>query len=295
MSRNLPPLNALRAFEAAGRHGSFTGAAEELNVSHSAVSRHVRGLEKRLGVQFFRTQSRGVALTEDGRRYLAVLTPAFDEIAAATELFSADVEGRVKVNSDPTFAERWLVPRIGEFQTTYPKLEIKLVASTLVANLDQHEADVAIRFHGDGLAAAGSELLSNTQIFPYASPAVWQSGMRTRDLLRFRLLFDRDGDPWSRWFRKAGLTDAEIPKVQRTLDAVLSLAAAIAGQGVILTNPELVEQDVASGRLVKCVDHGLDAGSYHLAFSAGARRRRAVRAFVSWLLERSVIYRNHNN
>lgn len=287
MARTLPPLNALRAFEAAGRHGSFTGAADELNVSHSAISRHVRGLEKRLGVQLFRTRSRGVELTAEGARYLAALTPAFDDIAAASEVFQAETEGKVTVNSDPMFAERWLIPRIGGFQDAHPKIDLQLVASDRLANLDQHEADMAVRFFLQGDVGDRAVLLSDTLVYPYASPKLWQPGWGARDLLPMKLLVDREGDPWTRWFRKAGLAEGEIPSVRRQWDAVLSLAAAIAGRGVMLTNPEIVEQEVADGRLVRCVDIGLSAGAYGLVFSEGARRRKAVRLFADWLLDQA--------
>ena len=287
MARILPPLNALRAFEAAGRHGSFTGAADELNVSHSAISRHVRGLEKRLGVQLFRTRSRGVELTEDGARYLGALTPAFDDIAAATEVFQAETEGKVTINSDPMMAERWLIPRIGAFQDAHPRIDLRLVTSDRLANLEQHEADMAVRFFLQDIWGDRTELLSNSLVYPYASPKLWQDGLGVRDLLPMKLLVDREGDPWGRWFRKAGLAEHEIPKVRRQWDAVLSLAAAIAGRGVILTNPEIVEQEAADGRLVRCVDVGLSAGTYGLVFSEGARRRKAVRLFADWLLDQA--------
>lgn len=120
MSRRLPPLNALRAFDAAGRHESFTRAAGELGVSHSSISRHVRGLEDRLNVRLFRDQSRGVELTAAGARYLAVVSSALDQIAEATEALTERPSGTLVVNSEPFFAAKWLVPRLGDFPSGQP-------------------------------------------------------------------------------------------------------------------------------------------------------------------------------
>ena len=146
MVRRLPPLNALRAFEAAGRHVSFSGAAKELNVSHAAISRHVRGLEKRLGVQMFQNVARGVELTEAGSRFLRAISPAFDQIAQAMEELCGGEEGLVTISSEPTFAVRWLIPRLGRFQELHPNLETRVDASTRLADVQRYECDLAIRF-----------------------------------------------------------------------------------------------------------------------------------------------------
>jgi len=292
MPRFLPPLNAVRAFEAAGRHGSFTGAAEELGVSHSAISRHVRGLEKRLGVSLFRSQSRGLALTDEGQRYLAALTPALDRISAASEALRAAAEGRVVVNSDPMFAERWLLPRLPDFEAAYPNVALDLVASDRVARLDKHEADVALRFHQHGYDGPDADLLTNLPLYPYAVPAIADALAGPRDFLGHSLLVERDGDPWRRWFRLAGLPEDRIPDVPRRFNAVLSVAAAAAGQGIILVNPELVETEERQGRLKRCSDIGLQSGSMDLVYADGARQNRAVRAFAGWLLQQSQAWRN---
>lgn len=287
MPRYLPPLNAIRAFEAAGRHGSFTGAADELNVSHSAISRHVRGLEKHLGTSLFRSQSRGLELTEEGQRYLKALTPALDRISTASETLRGEAEGKVTVNSDPMFAERWLVPRLPEFEAAYPKVAINLIASDRLARLDQHEADLALRFHQHGYDGSDADLLSNLPVYPYAVPTIANTLNTPVDFLSHPLLVEREGDPWREWFCLAGLVESDIPKVPRKFNAVLSLAAALAGQGIILINPELVDIDERQGRMVRCSDIGLKSGSMHVVYADGARRKRAVRVFSRWLLEES--------
>jgi len=292
MPRNLPPLNALRAFEAAGRHGSFTGAAEELNVSHSAISRHVRGLEARLGAQLFTPQARGVALTQQGERYLAALTPALDDIADATEVFAREAEGKVLINSDPLYAERWLIPRLGDFQALHPKVQIDLVASIKLADLARHEADLALRFILRDAPEGETTLLTNTRIYPFATKSLAARINKPKDLTQEKLLMERKGEPWENWFKHAGVATADIPEVTRTWEAPLAVAAAVSGQGVILTNPEIIEQEVADGRLVRVFDIGLRLGSYHLVFSEGARRRRAVRLVADWMLEQGAKWRD---
>lgn len=287
MSRKLPPLNALRAFEAAGRHESFSRAANELGVSHSAVSKQVRGLEHRLGAQLFRDLPRGVALTRDGAQYLAALTPAFDAIAEATEVFAARPEGEVVVNAESVFALKWLVPNLGRFQTLHPGIEVELEASMLLADMARYEADVAIRFFLGGRPDLPAELLSSAWIYPYATPKIAaQIGGEPARLLDYRLLRDRAGDPWANWFEAAGRRELYAGHAaRRRMRAVLAHEAALAGQGVLLASGENVALDVAAGRLVRIFDVGFWQGSYYLLFSAGALRRKPVRLFRDWLLD----------
>ena len=156
MLRNLPPLNALRAFDAAGRHQSFSRAAEELGVSHSSISRHVRGLEDRLGVQLFRDLPRGLELSPDGAAYLAQVAPALDAIGDATDGLAEAPQGTVTVNAETLFAMKWLVPRLGDFTTQNPDIELRLEASRQLANVARYEADFAIRFVRPGGRYHGS-------------------------------------------------------------------------------------------------------------------------------------------
>lgn len=293
MPRLLPPLNALRAFEAAGRHESFSRAAAELGVSHSAISKHVRGLEDRLGARLFRDLPRGVALTPDGARYLAGLTPAFDAIAEATEAFAARPEGEVAVNAESVFALKWLVPRLGDFQARHPGIEVELEASMLLADIARYEADVAIRFVLSGQPDQPAELLSAAWIHPYATPAIASRiGGDPARLLDYRLMRDRAGDPWAQWFDAAGRPDLYAGhSARRRMRAVLAHEAALAGQGVLLASGENVALDVAAGRLVRLFDIGFWQGSYFLIFGAGVLRRKPVRLFRDWLLEATAEFR----
>jgi len=291
MVRTLPPLNGLRAFEAAGRHGSFTRAAQELRVSHSAISRHVRGLEARLGVRLFRDMPRGVALTQDGSAYLAQILPAFDAIAEATEGLAHRPAGRVLVNSEPVIAERFIMPRLAAFHAAYQEVDIQLEASSRLANLDQYEADIAVRFAHMGALDAPSDLLSDAPVFPFATPELAQSVRDPSDLLNLPRLRDRSAPIWEAWFAAAGVkTDGQTDAGWRP-STPLSFAAALHGHGVYLSSAECVSLEVAAGRLVQCIDIGIRHGAFFLVYRSETMRRAAVKRFRTWLLDQASDFR----
>ena len=290
MTRSLPPLNAVRAFECAGRHGSFSAAAAELNVSHAAVSRHVRGLEERLGVQLFRTVSRGVELTADGADYLAQLTPALDQIAQATDALQHKDSGVVSISCEPTFALKWLMPRLGDFYKKHPEIAISLQSTPALADIARFERDIAIRYCQSVEAPLASDMISVFQVYPYAVPGF--ANARTPDeILQHRLLHEDDGVLWCRWFTQAGRPDIQLPP-SNPLSTLLAIEGALAGQGITLVSPELVADDVAAGRLVKLSEVGLDYGGYYLVYMPEIVRRRPVQAFRAWFLEITAILRD---
>lgn len=294
MPRKLPPLNALRAFEAAGRFESFSRAAEELGVSHSAISKHVRGLEDRLGAHLFRDLPRGVALTAEGVRYLSQVSPAFDVIAEATDEVSGRSEGAVRVNAETLFALKWLVPNLGDFYTRYPDITLELDVSQHLADLARYEADIALRFLYEDTSAGDSVLISDAPLYPYATPRLnAQLGGDPERLLTQRLLRDRGGDPWSTWFEVAQRPDliTRLSDAPRRVRAILAIETAIAGQGVFLGSLETVASDVAAGRLERCFEIGFRQGSYHMLFGATALRRKPVRLFRDWVLQETQSFR----
>ena len=282
MPRNLPPLNALRAFECAGRHGSFSAAAQEMNVSHAAVSRHVRGLEKRLGVQLFRTVARGVELTEEGRSYLNELTPALDQIAQATDMLQKQDAGVVSVSCEPTFALKWLMPRLGDFYKHYPEIAVSLQASPLLADLERYERDLAIRYCANVAPQLTSDRISAFKVYPYGVPD-FARATTPLEILDQRLLHEDNGVLWCRWFTQAGHPEVSLPP-SNPLSTVLAIEGALSGQGIVLVSPELVVDDVRAGRLIRLSDIGLDYGAYHLVYLKEVVRRRAVAAFRDWFL-----------
>lgn len=284
MPRRLPPLNALRAFEAAGRHRSFTGAADELNVTHAAISRHIRGLEQRLGVQLFSVVARGVALTEAGARYLDVVSPAFDRIALATEELTSAQDGTVKISCEPTFAVKWLMPHLGDFRDAYPDIDMRIDATPKLADLERHECDVAIRFFSGEAVSFECDLISRSPVYPVGSPRLDQPDT-LEGLLKLGLLHEDDGGLWCRWFSAAGIDNVELPRTTGRLATLLAIEGALSGQGLALLSAELALDDIRNGRLKRFWDLGLDYGGYYLCYLKETARQKAFRAFRAWLLD----------
>lgn len=285
MARHLPPLNALRAFEAAGRHQSFTGAAGELGVSHSAISRHVRGLEDRLGAQLFRDLPRGVALTDAGAQYLAHVTPALDAIAEASEVFSDRPSGLVTVDSEPLFATKWLIPRLGDFYDRYPDIELRLDARRELADVARYQADMALRFFHGETPGPDQPMFARTMLYPYAVPDIAAQIKVPSDILKFRRYRDRYAQTWPMWADAVGVDPALFEDGAWRLRATLAAEAAVAGHGVFLASWEIVAGDVDAGRLVRVSDVGIQNGSFHIVMGEGVLRRSAVRIFKDWLIE----------
>lgn len=289
MPRRLPPLNALRAFESAARHNSFTGAAAELNVSHAAISRHVRSLEARLGVILFNRASRGVELTSAGSEYLRAVSAAFDDIAEATDALAEPGEPQVRVSAHPAFAARWLLRRLDRFREANPGYAVALDATPRLVDLARDEADLAI-CNGERMGPRTTEdLLARSRLYPVCAPGLLDSraGPAAGDLRNFALLHDEaDGSTWRRWFEAAGVDHAGPIRGMRILESGLAIDAAVAGQGIALADDFLVEDDLAAGRLVRACDIALAAADcdYYLRSMPEARRRRPVAAFRGWLL-----------
>ncbi|SHJ57798.1 LysR family transcriptional regulator, glycine cleavage system transcriptional activator [Shimia gijangensis] len=292
MSRSLPPLNALRAFDAAGRHQSFSRAADELRVSHSAISRHVRGLEDRLGVKLFRDLPRGVELTLEGRSYLERVLPALDMIADATDDLIATPSGQVTVNSEPLFAERFIIPRLATFQAAYPEIEVRLEASARLADVERYEADIAIRFAHTGALDGPCELLSSSPLYPHATPEFMERHIREpKDLLNVPRYRDRTNNIWRQWFAAAKVEAHEVTEGGWRLKSPLAYEAGLNGLGVYLGSSECVSFDLEMGRLVRCFDIGVRDGAFFLVYGSRGPRRSAVKQFRAWLLDEARPYR----
>ena len=286
MPRTLPPLNPLRAFEAAGRLGSFTAAAEELGVSHSAISRHVRGLEKRLNVHLFRTRKTGVELTEQGREYLPQIIEAFDQIALATEALAVPAKGVVTLTTENTVAQQWLVPRLANLRAAHPDIDLRLSISTDVMDIEAHDFDLGLRYLRSDTAEDHDKIFPCT-VEAFASPRLIESlggldGFRSipADLLieeaTFRL--------WGEWFESCGLDMPKRKNPPHPLNALLTIQSAVAGLGFILQDEHLCEPEIRAGTLVRLADVQFPYGGYYLAVNERAGRRKAVRAVRQWLI-----------
>ncbi|HXV25291.1 MAG TPA: transcriptional regulator GcvA [Alphaproteobacteria bacterium] len=288
MPRHLPPLNALRAFEAAARHNSFTGAASELRVSHAAISRHVRGLEAKLGVTLFLRAKRGVQLTQSGTTYLASVRQAFDLIGDATDRLAKTKYDQLRISVEPAFAARWLVSRLGRWRETYPECQTVLDVSPRLVNLERDESDLAIRYGRGDWPDLHLDLIVRLRLFPVGARSLLHGKRRSDhsavELARFTLLHDDDGELWRRWFEAAGVVEVDTSRGPRLSETSLALDAAIAGQGIALADQFLVSQELASRRLIRLSDIELTDHAYYLVALQRSLRRKPIVAFRDWLL-----------
>ena len=216
MARRLPPLTTLRAFEAAARHANFARAAAELSITPAAVSQQVRHLEDHLGVRLFARRARGVELTAAGADYARTVATLLDQLALATERTRrADQAGRLTLATTPSFAARWLIPRLTGFVKSHPEIDVRLSTSNALADFAHQDIDVAVRYGNGRWPGVKAELLIATELFPVCSPAFRQGSQRLRtpaDLLPrslLRLTNDELPTQWPRWLAAAGL-DGEI-------------------------------------------------------------------------------------
>lgn len=289
MNRRLPPLNALRAFEAAARHLSFTQAAAELNVTQAAVSHQVKALEAWLGQPLFERMNRALRLTEAGRALLPPMRDALDQIAAATtRLAPREPTGVLTISTIPSFAAKWLVLRLGRFQAAHPEFAVRLLTSADLVDFVRQDVDVAIRFGHGPWPGVHAERLMTEEVFPVCSPSLPAGSPPLRtpaDLRHHTLLHDDHVVTWRLWLRAAGVEDVDAERGPRFTDSALVLQLAIDGQGVALARRVLVGDDLAAGRLVRPFAQSLPGEfAYHLVAPPHHFSRAKVAAFRDWLL-----------
>ncbi|HEX5320292.1 MAG TPA: transcriptional regulator GcvA [Stellaceae bacterium] len=290
-STRLPPLSALRAFESAARHRSFSKAAEELSVTPAAISHQIAALEADLGVPLFRRMNRAVELTPSAKELLPGLTEAFDGIRAAVRRLRAHTDtGTLTVTASPSFAGKWLVVRLHRFQALHPEIDVRISASDNLVDLAAGDFDMGIRYGTGRYPGLVVEKLMQNEVFPACSPELIKSGppLRTPDDLRHHRLIDvQAGDPlmptWAMWLRAAGVADIPGPSLTFS-GSHLALDAAIAGHGVVLAYSTIAAADLAAGRLVRLFTLSLsDQFAYYIATAPGALDRPKVKAFRDWL------------
>ncbi len=285
MARRLPSLNALRAFETAARHVSFSLAAAELNVSHAAVSRHIRELEAWLGAKLFHRTGRGVELTEAGEGFARDLTPAFDLLAQATERIAAP-RGRhhLVISAEVPFAALWLVPRLGGFTSKHPGIDLVLDPTNRLVDFSKNEADLGIRYGEGQWRDVTAIKLVESCFSPVCSPALLkQLPIRApRDLANATLLQEDTKQHWRDWLEAANVADAVLP-AGPTLKGHLAIAAAEAGQGFALADDIQAGDALLAKRLVRPFGIVVRHHAYYLVRSAAAKESKAASAFRTWL------------
>ncbi|HUW36956.1 MAG TPA: transcriptional regulator GcvA [Rhodocyclaceae bacterium] len=304
MSERLPPLNSLRAFEAAARHLSFRKAAEELHVTPAAISHQIKLLEDQLDVALFRRLTRAIELTEVGRSFLPKLREGFDAIAQAVERVRA--HGRadaLTVNVPPSFATKWLMPRLHRFVTANPDIDIRILASMRLMDASRRDfpeeqtvdADIDIRFGTGRYPHSRVDLLFPVSLTPLCSPSLLKgmrplskpADLRYHVLLHDDTLYLSDERPdWEQWLRAAGVDSVDPSRGPHFNHSILGLEAAVDGLGVVLGVKELAAHDLAAGRLVAPFELSLAMKSaYYLVSAETSAERPKVVVFRNWLLE----------
>ena len=286
----LPSLNGLRAFEAAARHMSFTRAADELNVTQTAVSHQIRRLEEQLGMTLFIRQNRALLLTREAQDYLPSIRSAFEDLRRATaKLRRTDQEGRLTVSTTASLATKWLVSRVAAFQDANPGIEVRITTSTHLVDFQREEVDMAVRYGHGNWPGSRADWLMAEHIFPVCSPELVNTGplREPEDLAHHTLLHTTvSREDWQLWLTAAGLPASIATRRGMTFDqGFMAIQAAMEGLGVALGRFHLVEADIAAGRLVAPFDMVLpqDAGYYVVTPEATADASKIVR-FRDWLI-----------
>jgi LysR family transcriptional regulator, glycine cleavage system transcriptional activator len=302
--RSLPSLNALRTFEAAARHMSFSLAAQELSVTQSAISRQIKALEEFLGVELFHREPRSLILTEVGRNYSTLLHQTFQHLYDATEeLLDQRQPTVLNINSLPTFAMTWLAPRLARFNAAYPRIEVRMVTSIKPIDFRKETVDVAIRIAPARLnkgekspidlvmindwTNVRSTPLTTEKLVVVCSPALLKQGppINTPADLRNHVLLHTRKTMWHHWFECIGLKDFHIDASQTLRHFFLTIQSAVEGKGVALVPKLLVENEIQSGILVTLFDKNeVVGGCYHLLSLENNWDSGKVKALRDWLL-----------
>jgi LysR family glycine cleavage system transcriptional activator len=293
--RHLVPLNALRAFEAAGRETSFLKAAKELRVSPAAISHHVKVLEDFIGTPLFVRRNRSIDLTDAGRECLAELQGSFQRIeTAALRLRHGFADGPLRVRVAPCLAAKWLLPRLDGFRRIAPDIEVQISVSSQIQEFRFQEMDMMIRLRAGSFRGFVVEQLMTEQVFAVCSPAFLARAGRigaAADIRRLPLIHDdslrvvETYPTWEMWFAQAGVTDAGELAGHRFDSSAMAIDAAIEGRGVCLGRSVLIERDLAAGRLVRLLPTPYPVThDYFFIYAEGSVKVRKIRRFRDWLI-----------
>lgn len=301
----LPPLNSLRAFESAGRHLSFSKAAEELSVTPGAISQQIRGLEDFLGIKLFKRRNRSIVLTDAGQIFLPILSEGFSSITEAVDAVRrSQGEEPLTITAPPSFTSKWLIPRLCKFQALHPEIDVRIDASSHLVDFVRDDIDVGIRF-GDGeYPELESIFLFSFDLIPVCSPELLTDGKGLGDLsdIRHHTLLhddDRNIDPswpdWAMWLATAGVDDIDASRGIYFNQGEMIIEAAIEGQGIALVSSVMAAGEIESGRLVQPFETRLPVRlRFHLVTSAQKARNPKVAEFRQWILQESAYLRESN-
>lgn len=290
MATRLPPMNTLRAFEAAARHLSFTLAAEELHVTQAAVSHQIKTLEEALGVRLFRRLNRAIRLTEEGQEFVGEVRKALSHLVTAVERLAApDAGGPLTISVLPSFASKWLVPRLGRFREKHPEIDVRISPSIQLTDFQRDDVDLAVRYGKGEYEGLHSVRLMTENIFPVCGPALLEgpNGLRQpEDLRHHTLLHDDSYVDWTMWLMVASVKGVDPRQGPFFTDSAFVIQAAVEGQGVALARGALAAGDLAAGRLVKPFDIAIPTKyAYYVLSPKVTSHHPKIAAFREWLLE----------
>ena len=291
--RRLPPLNALRAFEAAARHLNFSRAADELSVTPGAVSQQIQNLEDYVGVALFKRTPKGLLLTDPAQIALPALREAFDRLAEAASMLTAAVDGRrLTVTVPPSFASKWLLPRLGAFEALHPDVDVWVSAGMELTDFTSGEIDLAIRYGAGRYPGLEVIRLMQETVIPVASPELLANHPLENlgDLANAILLHDGSPDAdescpdWTMWLAARGVKGVDGARGPRFNQSSLVIEAAVGGRGVALAKRALAQADLDAGRLVSPFQIATAVDfAYYLVHPKTKGRLPQVKAFITWI------------
>ena len=303
MALRLPPLNGLRAFEAAARHLSFQKAAEELHVTPAAISHQIKGLEENLGVQLFHRGNRVLELTDGARLCLPKLQEGFDCLREAIERLRSEQDTvTLEVGVAPSLAAKWLMPRLHRFIAAHPEIDVRIFADAHLIDYSERgpgtpsgDGDVCIRFGTGHYSGYRADKLFDVSLLPMCSPKLLEGEHALRepeDLRHHTLLhdgvayFEHGGTNWEVWLKAAGVEGVDAARGAHFNHTALALEAAVDGSGVVLATPIVAASDLASGRLIRPFALSLPSDfSYYVISQEAKADAPAVASFRDWLFE----------
>ena len=298
MSRRLPPLNSLRVFEAVARHLSITRAADELSVTPAAVSHQVKTLEDHLGVSLFHRVNRNLLLTDAGQACLPGIREGFERLSAAIqEIDNLGEAGILSVSVAPSFAAKWLVPRLDSFAAQHPDIDVRVSASMQLMDFERDNVDLAIRYGAGRYPNLEVERLLKEEVFPVCSPKLLESDepLSSPEALRHHTLLHDDSPEddiscptWPMWLKAAGMKDVDGSRGPRFNQSSLVIEAAVLGRGVAMAKAHLAAADLAEGRLVKPFKGAMPVDfAYYIVCPEAKLKLRKVSVFRDWLREQA--------
>jgi LysR family transcriptional regulator, glycine cleavage system transcriptional activator len=296
MSFNFISLSGFKAFECAARHLSFTLAGEELFITQAAVSQQIKQLEGQLGFKLFYRMTRKLALTEDGERLATVVTKSLNDIKDTIEdIQLEETSGSITISTIPSFAMRWMIPRLGNFRKIHPNIQLKIHADERMVDFKAHNIDLAIRYGTGNYPNFHVTQMIREEIFPVCSPKLLKGDKPlkdVKDIYHHELLVDEvqkvlgDKTDWAIWLESVGITDIDTRKGTSFSNSIMAIQAATEGQGLAICRTSLVSDDLKAGRLVKPFKTKVKSkNAYYIVCLKERADKPRLRAVIDWLMQ----------